>query len=107
MYSKYHIKESLKFNILDFPKVELELLIMKNAITEAPNDFKEPMIISFIKSLCLKTEWVAANPGLAKLLNGNSFSTAQSATLFESAKYNSSFSNAFEEHIRNKIIASL
>lgn len=106
MYSKYNISDTLRFSILDFPKVELELLIMKNAITAVPNDFKDLMIISFIKDHSLKTEWVAANPDLAKLLNSNSFSTTQSHSLFESSKRNTVFSTAFEAHIRDKIISS-
>lgn len=102
-YNTYNIKENDIFNIVDFPKVELELMILKNAVADIPELFREMIIISYVKNHSIKTEWIEANPSLATLITGSQYSTLQTQRLFESSKTNLVFSNALEAHIKLKL----
>lgn len=102
-YNAYYIKNTDTFNILDYPKVELELLILKNAVAEMPELFREMIVISYIKNHSIKTEWAEGNPALTALITGSQYSTAQTQLLFESSKNNFMFLKAFEDHIKTKL----
>ena len=102
-YHKYHIKGTDSFNPGDFPKVQAELDDMFKAARNVTARHTEKIIISYLKDHSLEKEWIKENPELTRLLRDGHFITAEMEALFHSCTTNKSFSQGFEDHIRETL----
>ncbi len=99
-YHKYKIKETDRFDVIDFPKVEAELEEMVKIIAAVPAIYKEQMIISYLEDHSLENEWIETNPELAGLLKEEHFNASHTKALFESCMENKNFRLDLEGFIK-------
>ncbi|HUR64768.1 MAG TPA: hypothetical protein VMZ03_00325 [Chitinophagaceae bacterium] len=102
-YNKYHIKETDRFNVNDFPKLQLELDDILVATKGIPQVHKEDIFIAYLKKQTLEKEWVDSNNGFTDLLKGGSLVTSHLEALFDSGQANRSFLHGLEDHIRETL----
>jgi hypothetical protein len=101
--SFYHIGNNEQFSSANFPNVALELTALNQGISHTPIYFKTEILISFLKDHCLKTNWIEANPVLARLIISGFFKTPHIEALFESCRRNKPFLSDFEAYM-NKLL---
>ena len=98
-YNLYYIQEADSFDPFNFPKVETEMTAIAKAAAGIAVDGKQEAIISYLKNHSLRTEWVNANPVLAKQLASDSIITLHVESLFDSGKNNPRFILGLESYI--------
>ncbi len=102
-YNKYNIKEKDRFDINDFPKVQVELEDMLKATEGIPATNKEKIIINYLRDHSLEKEWMDSNPELIQLLKSGQFIPTHIEALFESCRANKHFLRGFEDYIRENL----
>lgn len=86
------------------PEMVKELSVLKKETAHTPIYFKAEIIISYLKSHSLKSDWIEANPKLAKLMISNSFVTTHLESLFAYCRNNQLFQRSYETYLRTKIL---
>lgn len=99
------IKGDEKFDPANYPKAFYELSVLHQGIAHIAIYFKVEIIISYLKSHSLKTDWVEANPALSRMITSGFFKTSNLESLFESCRTNNVFLKDFEDHISKKLLA--
>jgi hypothetical protein len=99
------IKDYEKFSPANHPIAFHELSVLSQGIAHIAIYFKVEIIISYLKDHSLKTNWVEANPALARMITSGFFKTSHLESLFESCRNNKDFLNDFEGHIGKKLLA--
>jgi len=102
--SFYHIGINEQFSSANFPNVALELTALNQGISHIPIYFKGEILISFLKDHCLKTDWIDANPALAKLVTSGFLKTSHIEALFESCRRNKPFLSDFEAYMNKQLM---
>lgn len=98
------IKDYEKFSAANYPKAMHELTALNQGISHISIYFKVEIILSYLKDHSLKTDWVEANPALARMITCGFFKTSHLESLFESCRKNKVFLNDFEEHIGRQLL---
>lgn len=98
------IKDYEKFSPANYPKAFHELSVLNQGISHIAIYFKVEIIISYLKSHSLKTDWVEGNPALTRMITSGFFKTSHLEALFESCRNNKVFLNDFEEHISRLLL---
>lgn len=88
------------FDASKFPEIIKELYTLKENTAHTSVYFKPEIIISYLKSHSIKTEWVNSNPALVKLMTSNVFATARTELFFESNRNNMIYIRSYEAYIR-------
>lgn len=104
-YYNYHIKEADRFFPADFPSVTAELMLIRSGTRYAASDFKEDIIISFLKNHSFQRKWIDKNTYLTRLLNDGSFITTHLELLFNCSRNNKLFTSDLENYIRQSFYA--
>jgi hypothetical protein len=99
------IKDNEKFNPANYPKVFHELSVLNQGILHIAIYFKVEIIISYLKDHSLKTDWIEANPALARMITSGFLKTSHLESLFESCRNHKVFLKDFEDHIRKELLA--
>ena len=102
-YNKYAIKETDGFDPGYFQKVEDEINDMIKMVSGNPGLFTELIILSYLKSRSINSEWVDANPVLSGFMTDGGCTTTHMEALFESGRGNPRFTSEFEDYIRMRI----
>lgn len=98
------IKEYETFSPANYPKAFHELSILNQGISHIAIYFKVEIIISYLKDHTLKTDWVEANPALARMITSGFFKTPYLEALFESCRNNKTFLMDFEGYIGKELL---
>jgi hypothetical protein len=98
------IKDNEKFSPENYPKAFHELSILNQGIAHVAIYFKVEIIISYLKDHSLKTDWVEANPALARLITSGFFNTSHLESLFESCRNNKVFLYDLEEYMSRLLL---
>lgn len=94
------------FNADKYPEMAKELKILKEAATRMPVYFKGEIVISYLKSHSIKSEWIRANPELAMFIRNYSSKTTHIESLFEFYRLRQATLNSYEKYIRNFFLAT-
>lgn len=103
MYNKYEVGSSDRFDQKVYPNVLSELEAIHKSTQRMSGDNKSDIVISFLKDHCIKIEWIAKNPKVAKFITSRSLATPHIESLFESCRGNQSFLNGFEDCIKRQL----
>ncbi|WP_207515200.1 hypothetical protein [Longitalea luteola] len=99
------VKEFEQFSPRNFPDAMNELSVINQGIADIPRYFRVEIIVSYLKDHALRTDWVEANPGLARLMTTGFFKTSQLESLFDFCRNNKTFLDDLEDHISQKLLA--
>jgi hypothetical protein len=102
--SFYHVGNNEQFSSANFPNVALELTALNEGISHIPIYFKGEILISYLKDHSLKTDWIDANPALAKLVTSGFLKTSHIEALFESCRRNKPFLSDFEAYMNKQLM---
>lgn len=97
-------KDNEKFSPENYPKAFHELSVLNQGIAHVAIYFKVEIIISYLKDHSLKTDWVEANPALARLITSGFFKTSHLESLFESYRNNKVFLYDLEEYMSRLLL---
>ena len=103
VYNKYLISDNETFNEGNYPKMQEELAVLKQAVSNLPALHKAEMIISYLKSHSLRNDFIQANPRLAEMMSSNRQTTGHIEALFDSCKGNKVFLQDFERHLEKEL----
>ena len=103
-YKKYKISDIDNFRPDDYPKVINELADLRKNITGMTNAHKEEILISYLKKMSLKPDWIMANPEFTGLIKSGVFATGHLESLFDSCQANKQFQQQYEDYIRDNIL---
>jgi hypothetical protein len=101
-YKKYLIKDTDRFDPDHFPSLMEDMDTIVIAMDATPTALNAEMLLSFLKSHSIRTEWVNANPQLAEMISSKSLPITGLEALFESCTENRDFRIQLEEHIRER-----
>ena len=102
-YKKFLIKTDDHFNEINFSKLEEDMTAIKASISGLPGDFKNEIIISFVKDGSIKKEWIEINPSLSGLVSSKSLAIKCLEDLFDSSSHNEVFRKELETYIREML----
>ena len=103
MFNKYEVNASDRFDQKVYPNVLIELDAIHKSTQRMSGDNKSDIVISFLKDHCIKIEWIARNPKVAKFITSRSLATSHIESLFESCKGNQLFLSGFEDCIKRQL----
>src|SRR5688572_4030933 len=103
-YNTSTIKDYERFSPANYPNAVYELSALNQGISDIPIYFKVEIIISYLKNHTLKTEWIDANPALARMITSGFFKTSRLESLFESCRNNKVFLTDFEDYISKQLL---
>jgi len=98
------VKESEIFQPVNFPLMVSELAAIKNGLALVPVYFKADIIISYLKNHSIKSDWIAFNPNLTKLITSGTFITTHIEAIFVKYGKYKIFLGDFESYIRMQIL---
>ena len=104
LYKKFSIGNADHFNPEQYAFIADDLALMIEQIKHIPRDFRAEIIVSFLKNHCLRCEWIAANPELARLVTSKSVFSSKIESLFESCQSNYVFSRQLEAYLKGKLM---
>ncbi len=102
-FNYINIGEVGRFNPDDYPKMVAELDVMIRDLHPFPVNFRQGIVISYLKDTPQKTEWIDGNPGLVKLMTSRALVTVHTEKLFEACRWNKAFRADLERYIRAKL----
>jgi hypothetical protein len=102
-YKRFLIKAGDHFDESNFPQLQDDMGAIKAGIAHLPEDFKNELIISFVKNQFIKTEWKERNPSLAEFVNSKSLAIEYLEELFDSCSENEVFRQELERYIRKML----
>ena len=76
---------------------------LKASISGLPGDFKNEIIISFVKNGSIKPEWKEINPSLVELVSSKGPAIDFLEELFASSSHNEVFRQELETYIRKML----
>jgi hypothetical protein len=103
-YNTSTIKDYERFSPANFPNAIYELSAINQGISHISIYYKVEIIVSYLKDHRLKTEWIDANPALARMITSGFFKTARLESLFESCRNNKVFLTDFEDYISKQLL---
>lgn len=101
MYQKFLIRESERFDAVNFPQLKTCLEQIVAQLNREPAGPKAEMLLSFVKAHCINSRQVADHPALAALISTKSLPLGVMEDLFEASRTNPSFRNGMEAYIRD------
>jgi hypothetical protein len=101
-YKKYLVKDTDHFDPDHFPELMEDIDTIHVGMDATPTALNAEMLLSFLKSHSIRTEWVNANPQLAEMISSKSLPITGLEALFESCTENRDFRIQLEEHIRER-----
>jgi hypothetical protein len=104
MFIQYSIKDTDRFDELQFPGVVREIAGLHQSVWKIKSAEKTAIIISLLKDHSIKTEWLQANKELARLLTSGALPTSHLESLFGSCKDNPTFRKGLEDYITAKLL---
>ena len=102
-YNKYNIKVTDRFNPLDFPKVEAEMIALTAVASTKPGTGKGQSFIDYLDDRSRKIEWISTHAPEDPPQNGNTCSTDHIEFLFDSCQGNKLFKKDLEEYIKENL----
>lgn len=93
-----------QFSAADYPHIRAELSKIVSDLHEFPVYFKKEIIVSYLRDHSIRSEWIAANPLLVKLLTSGALATGQMELLFERCRWNKAFRQDYERYIRITVV---
>ena len=102
-YKRFLIKADDHFDEFNYPRLQDDMESIKAGIAHLPADFRNEMIISFVKDKFIKEEWTAINPSLAEKINSKSLAIECLEELFDSCSNNDMFRQELEMYIRKML----
>ncbi|HTI93519.1 MAG TPA: hypothetical protein VL727_23135 [Puia sp.] len=103
LYTKFSIGHADHFNPGHYGFVADDLAAMMEQIKHLPHEFVAEIVVSFLKNHCIRCEWIAANPELARLVSSKSVRSDKIESLFESCQKNSVFSQELETYLKGRL----
>jgi hypothetical protein len=101
MYHKFLIKETDRFDPVNFPQLETSLEKIVVQLNREPAGPKADMLLSFVKEHSINSQYVADHPAVATLISTKSLPLGVLEELFDSSKSNPSFKKDLEAHVRS------
>jgi hypothetical protein len=101
-YQKFLIRPTDHFDAATYPFLEEKISFAKKELEAMPAAHRTEMLVSFLKEHRIKSEWVANNPELAKLINSKVLPLTDFEALFESGKENTAFVKELEAYIKEQ-----
>lgn len=98
------IKDFETFSPANFPKAFHELSVLNQGILHVPIYYKVEIILSYLKNHSLKTDWIDANPALARMITSGFFKTSHLESLFESYRNDQVFLKNIEDYISRQLL---
>ena len=92
------------FNHNNAPEMVKELSIINERVAHTPVYFKSEIIIAYLKDHCIKSDWIAANPELVKIMLSNRFATKHIESLFEISRMKQEYRCDFENYIKKQLL---
>jgi hypothetical protein len=99
MFVKYEIRDLDVFQPGSFPEVEREVVAICKHMHSMAGDRKAEIVISFLKDHSIRTEWLASNDSIVKVIRSGSLKTNHTEALFTGCRNHKTFSSAFERYI--------
>ena len=93
------------FSVDKYPEMAKELKLLKETARQMPVYFKGEIVISYLKTRSIKSEWIKANPELVTFIRNYSFKTAHIESLFEFYRLRKTTLNGYEKYIRDFFLA--
>jgi hypothetical protein len=84
-----------------YPEMAKELSILKEAARQMPVYFKSEIVISYLKTHSIKSEWIKANPEFVTFIRHYSSKTTHIESLFEFYRLRNETLSSYEKYIRN------
>jgi len=94
------------FSADKYPEMAKELKMLKEAARQMPVYFKAEIVISYLKTHAIKSEWLRANPELSAFIRNYSFKTTHIESLFEFYRLSQVTLNNYEKYIRHIFLAT-
>jgi hypothetical protein len=88
----------------NYPEMARELKTLKEAAAHISIYFKADIIISYLKTRSVNTEWIKANPELVQFIRSYSSGTKHIETLFEFYRLRMVPLRSYEKYIENMFI---
>jgi hypothetical protein len=88
----------------NYPETARELKTLKEAAAHISIYFKADIIISYLKTRSVNTEWMEANPELVKFMRNYSSGTKHIESLFEFYRLRIKSLESYEKYIQNMFI---
>ena len=101
-YQKFLVGPADHFDPAFYPFLEEKISFAKKELETMPSVHRTEMLVSFLKEHWIKSEWVAANPGLAEMISSKVLPLADLEELFESCKNNTVFTTELETYLKEK-----
>jgi hypothetical protein len=98
------IKDYEKFSPANFPKAFHELSVLNQGTSHIAIYYKVEIILSYLKNHSLKTDWIDANPVLARMITSGFFKTPHLESLFESYRHDNAFLKDVEDYISRQLL---
>jgi len=100
-----NIGEMNVFKATDYPSLSAEVHQVITDVRHTPVYYKSDIIISFLRDHSMKTEWIEANPVLAKIILSGSLVTKHIESLFDACRWNKPFRTQFERYLKGMLIS--
>ncbi len=94
------------FSADSYPEMAKELKILKEAARQMPVYFKGEIVISYLKTHSIKSEWIKANPELVMFIRDYSSKTAHIESLFDFYRLRKASLTGYEKYILNFFLAT-
>ena len=98
-YKRFLIRNDYHFDEFNYPQLQENIESIKESISHLPADFRNEMILSFVKNQSIKEEWKKTNPTLAEKISSGSLPTECLQDLFDACSDNEMFRRELESYI--------
>lgn len=98
--ANYVVKDNDVFIPQNFPFVEEELLLLMKDTYMVADQFKQDIVVSYVKNHSILVTWSKANTALVTLLTSGSIKIHHLEALFGASVNNKPFQDTLEQYIK-------
>ncbi len=101
IYSSFNVTDPQHFKAVEYPRVVLEMELLRQALVDMPEAYKADIFISYLKDHCINSAWVSDNPVVTRQALSENLATTHIERLFNSCRQNTEFLSEFEDYFKN------
>jgi hypothetical protein len=100
-YPRYLIHNDDHFNIQQFPSLNDKISDAVVVLSGVSEEYRGEMLVSFLKSHSISSEWSANNPEFAGIISSEALPFKDLEDLFESGRNNTAFTGELEAYLKD------